>query len=1721
MEEGSKTEEEQRVAVAVLQNVLAGVFSAATDDTDSTDAGTTTNIMNVPVMLVGESNGDKYDKPVKPFPETDGDPLDNRKKARFGEKMPTAISTSVPTHSYSQMAIGFINGEHAEGSQNEQLTAAVMDPTTIFSTVTIGTDKSSGLRKKKNTSGGSGGETDNSGTTDHQNRLDYGISSLTNRIYMGNHETIHMEPSILAVNKQRRMGNAKQLSTLSSSDMLIPSSTYLGGSADASVGEVEVMIHGNLTCSGSLSNGDDIGFSYIMSLVRDVGSLFSLGAAGVAADGAENAFKGLSQVSRHLSKMFDLPGGDVNIGHMGFVTKENRHLVEPNSTMAVSPLDINLVRKLVLNLQESVFQVRDAVAPIHTALSCPKIQPHVRRALEFLLELLSLCGSGGIPNPEAYIRLLLKWLNARFDLVDEGTLSKRDIFEAGRVVFLLHTIHEMCGYITDTSTGTYGYRWTSKIGMPGETIEFELEEVMGGLRKSIEITAEKDLDLTMAVVFKINQVLTADDGVDVDPKLELEFWDDVKLEMSKLAVEEGNETVDIQMVDIIVVLGDSLADMMFMALKKPELDMDIILGGIKGVILDIQSDTSGSLLSAEGLANEANEFAQAILKGITRPNKIMDILMKNMIEKFCGPIMTVIQYKKTMEDMMAFVVSSAGGGAGELNNLNIIKETAYMHLVGSKDKLDTADMLKLIQEKVIMPKMQQMFDIPKIGLGVAMAATKSSIKAIIDIASDLLDPSLLIDLSFELLAQVITFGISLFSSGDFEEMGKSVRKILTDINKLWATVFGAFSTQVKLRGNSKPRPLGEFKLFYLNNEKLTMKTITESKIESALKENDDVYLLTSYSDKTVRILEELLPTQFTIINDMFDFINDMVEGITDGFSEIAALFKTKKPRAELVKYTLSHDVTDFAEGGNESLKGIHSFIPLPSGGYKYFTVDEVDVPLWVVGEKSLKSGVSVLITKVERNYPGPVTWDLPPRRGVTYLFDRVVKKVETTYLSTTSSSGELVDLPCDTTWVRLTDVQLDPTIAPYIRAYWYNNCISCHREQLGLHSNAAEGYTGKSVPLQGRRYLCYNAMLPDGSAELRWRRDLSEEKVVQDLSTLGNLTYQEYMNVDLDNIGTLEASTKLLHMKDVHGQSPNTTEDTHYRLISVVGDTADNLFITAERQIETVFGIDELDFIRSNGEVMSLREFIKTKYADKKKSQYTKISANPKYAVDLTTFLSNELKKDEGSRIARWGWGIPHAKLVELVGSQSEKPMPVIFPYASNNYFIDYKYDIDTNPPEGFQQVDSSSFHAAWKKASLVPRHESWSNREDYSDGDTFKYLPNLVVKRIGEITIIGPKKYLTNRLLRLYLNKSVTKSGTGSGFNGKLIDKTIASNLRVHPETEIYEIMGIDLGPNAFGPGTSFNNDTPAFVRVRQQIKQTIKAPASEFKFLETGIPFTKKFASILLKDPSDWGLGTHPVLTYMTKNFSKNELINRDLHYRGGASVTGFLPRPTSSSIPVHYLNPGNTGDEHTSVNKSVVIYAKFKKLTPTKDSFIMLIEGVAKILVKIGRDILSGILSLVSDDRLKFNEKYITGAIDTIRKLRPQTYNICSFKDQAAGVVPASKPRESGVIIQQLWYDAPELRHLVVFPDGFDISSLPEHILLPDDPSVDPDYTGWPDEAVKLRYMDFIAYLIGGVNELATEKDTMQEAIRRLEAKDAEKDRIIKSMQAQLLEIKELVS
>ena len=63
--------------------------------------------------------------------------------------------------------------------------------------------------------------------------------------------------------------------------------------------------------------------------------------------------------------------------------------------------------------------------------------------------------------------------------------------------------------------------------------------------------------------------------------------------------------------------------------------------------------------------------------------------------------------------------------------------------------------------------------------------------------------------------------------------------------------------------------------------------------------------------------------------------------------------------------------------------------------------------------------------------------------------------------------------------------------------------------------------------------------------------------------------------------------------------------------------------------------------------------------------------------------------------------------------------------------------------------------------------------------------------------------------------------------------------------------------------------------------------------------------------------------------------------------------------------------------------------------------------------------------SDDRLKENEELIENACETLSKLRPQLYD---KKPDMGNYDPATWYKESGLIAQEIYYDAPELRHLV---------------------------------------------------------------------------------------------
>lgn len=120
--------------------------------------------------------------------------------------------------------------------------------------------------------------------------------------------------------------------------------------------------------------------------------------------------------------------------------------------------------------------------------------------------------------------------------------------------------------------------------------------------------------------------------------------------------------------------------------------------------------------------------------------------------------------------------------------------------------------------------------------------------------------------------------------------------------------------------------------------------------------------------------------------------------------------------------------------------------------------------------------------------------------------------------------------------------------------------------------------------------------------------------------------------------------------------------------------------------------------------------------------------------------------------------------------------------------------------------------------------------------------------------------------------------------------------------------------------------------------------------------------------------------------------------------------------------------------------------------------------------------------SDDRLKYDEKFITGAIKSLFKLRPQEYL------KKPKLIPDPNHdeewiHESGLMAQEVYYSAPELRHLVrVAETAGDIDSLTP--APSDDPSQDPDYSVWGDKPSGIKYIQFIPYLIKGIQEIVTE-------------------------------------
>jgi hypothetical protein len=160
--------------------------------------------------------------------------------------------------------------------------------------------------------------------------------------------------------------------------------------------------------------------------------------------------------------------------------------------------------------------------------------------------------------------------------------------------------------------------------------------------------------------------------------------------------------------------------------------------------------------------------------------------------------------------------------------------------------------------------------------------------------------------------------------------------------------------------------------------------------------------------------------------------------------------------------------------------------------------------------------------------------------------------------------------------------------------------------------------------------------------------------------------------------------------------------------------------------------------------------------------------------------------------------------------------------------------------------------------------------------------------------------------------------------------------------------------------------------------------------------------------------------------------------------------------------------------------------------------------------------------SDDRIKTDEVLVENATQTLLKLKPQTYtkDIFEFDELTSeeysntasvdGYVfsPthdrwrkrrfAGRPKkETGLIIQDIWYDTPELRHIIRLADDAEPTEERPNI---EDIQQDPDYDalGWGQDASHLMYQQLIPYLIKSNQELYTEIQAEKAKVASLEAR-----------------------
>jgi hypothetical protein len=203
---------------------------------------------------------------------------------------------------------------------------------------------------------------------------------------------------------------------------------------------------------------------------------------------------------------------------------------------------------------------------------------------------------------------------------------------------------------------------------------------------------------------------------------------------------------------------------------------------------------------------------------------------------------------------------------------------------------------------------------------------------------------------------------------------------------------------------------------------------------------------------------------------------------------------------------------------------------------------------------------------------------------------------------------------------------------------------------------------------------------------------------------------------------------------------------------------------------------------------------------------------------------------------------------------------------------------------------------------------------------------------------------------------------------------------------------------------------------------------------------------------------------------------------------SRTGTTPTHNMAFYVTMDLSAEHSGPEIRHSNQSQGIGFGYQSIyatgSNTNQEIKIISRGSSNVFIKN--------YAVYSDDRIKTNEQYITNAMKTLLKLKPQIYD----KHEKINEICDNPTREAGLIAQDVYYDAPELRYLIsARNDGIDdgpVNIPEEKPFVDDDPTKDPDYSGWGNASAGIAYIQFVPYLIKAVQEIHEDLQTTRSEI-----------------------------